>query len=302
MVRLRKQLLIADDIESNRELLGDLLSDEYGILYAADGIEALEQFRRHGDEISLLILDLYMPRMSGREVLREMKADIELMDVPVIVLTVDQHAELDCLRMGALDFIPKPYPDIEIVKARIAKCIELSENRDSNWRAQRDKLTRLFKIDYFMQCVKRCDQDETETAFDALVFDVNRFSLVNQRYGRPFGDLVLRGIGVGMKNLIHKTGGIGCRKGDDTILFYAPHQDNWEPLLRAFLDDVFAETGAEKRISLRIGVYANAHREHGIEERFVRANYAADSVRNAPNQVCGYYQHAQTSSRGGTQP
>ncbi|MBR2768285.1 MAG: hypothetical protein IKD68_05075 [Solobacterium sp.] len=45
----------------------------------------------------------------------------------MIVLTVDQKAELECLKMGAMDFIPKPYPDIEIVKARIiAKCIELS--------------------------------------------------------------------------------------------------------------------------------------------------------------------------------
>ena len=41
-----------------------------------------------------------------------------------------REAELDCLKIGAMDFIPKPYPDIEIMKARIAICIELSENRD----------------------------------------------------------------------------------------------------------------------------------------------------------------------------
>ena len=55
-----------------------------------------------------------------------MQADRTLKSIPVIVLTVDQKAELECLKMGAMDFIPKPYPDIEIVKARIAKCIELS--------------------------------------------------------------------------------------------------------------------------------------------------------------------------------
>ncbi len=296
VMHLRKTLLIADDIESNREILGELLSDDYDILYAADGEETLEQLHSHSDEISLLILDLYMPKLTGRDVLRAMKADAELMEIPVIVLTVDLDAELDCLRMGALDFIPKPYPDIEIVKARIAKCIELSENRDASWRAHRDKLTRLFKIDYFMQIVKRWDQEEPENAFDALVFDVNRFSVVNQRYGRPFGDLVLRGIGVGMKNLIRKTGGMGCRKGDDTFLFYAPHQDDWEPLLREFLADVFAETGAENKTSLRIGVYPNAHQEHDIAERFVRANYAADSVKNVPHQLCGYYQSAEPGS------
>ena len=60
--------------------------------------------------------------------------------------------------------------------------------------------------------------------------------------------------------------------------------------MQEFLADVFAETGAENKISLRIGVYTNAQRESSIEERFVRANYAADGVRNIRNQVCGYYQ------------
>jgi CheY-like chemotaxis protein len=58
-----------------------------------------------------------------------MQSDERLKPIPVIVLTVDHDAELECLEMGAMDFIPKPYPDIEIVKARIAKCIALSEKR-----------------------------------------------------------------------------------------------------------------------------------------------------------------------------
>lgn len=122
----RKEILIADDIESNREMLGDLLSEDYEISYARDGAEALAILENRGKDISLLILDLYMPKMSGREVMARMQADRTLKSIPVIVLTVDQKAELECLKMGAMDFIPKPYPDIEIVKARIAKCIELS--------------------------------------------------------------------------------------------------------------------------------------------------------------------------------
>lgn len=67
--------------------------------------------------------------------------DPVLVSIPVIVLTADQGAELDCLRIGAMDFIPKPFPNIEIVKARIAKCIEFSESRDLIRHTQRDKLT-----------------------------------------------------------------------------------------------------------------------------------------------------------------
>ncbi|MDO4805374.1 MAG: EAL domain-containing protein, partial [Lachnospiraceae bacterium] len=129
VIKERKQLLIADDVETNREILGDLLCDEYDICYASDGVEALETLRSQKGMIDLLLLDLYMPNMSGQEVMAEMQKDKGLKDIPVIVLTIDKEAELMSLKMGAMDFIPKPYPDIEIVKTRIAKCITLSQRR-----------------------------------------------------------------------------------------------------------------------------------------------------------------------------
>lgn len=128
-VKTRKHILIADDVEANREMLGDLLSDSYDIYYASDGVEALEKLQSHKDGIDLLILDLYMPNMTGQEVIARMQADEDLKKIPVVVLTVDKAAELECLKMGAMDFVPKPYPDIEVVKARIAKCIALTERR-----------------------------------------------------------------------------------------------------------------------------------------------------------------------------
>lgn len=127
LVKTRKHLLIVDDVEGIREMLGDLLSEDYDISYASDGEKALEMLRRHGKEIDLMILDLYMPKMTGLQVMEKMQEDQALKDFPVIVLTVDHDAELECLKMGALDFIPKPFPVIDVVKARIAKCISLSE-------------------------------------------------------------------------------------------------------------------------------------------------------------------------------
>jgi PleD family two-component response regulator len=213
-INVRKHILIADDIPNNRELLGDLLQEDYDIFYAADGVEALEILREHKDEIALLLLDLYMPNLTGREVMMEMQVDEDLMSIPVIVLTVDQDAELDCLKIGAMDFITKPYPDIDIVKARIAKCIELSENRDLIRHTERDKLTGLFNFDYFIRYVERIDIQSKGAVFDALVCDVNRFHSVNEQYGRQFGDLVLRSIGISFRKLARKTGGIACRRGE----------------------------------------------------------------------------------------
>ena len=125
--RARRCILIADCVETSREALGELLGEDYDILYASDGVETLEVLRCHRREISLLILDLHLSNMTGQEVIVRMQADEELKSVPVIVLTVDHKAEVECLKIGAMDFIPKPYPDIDIVKARIEKCIAVSE-------------------------------------------------------------------------------------------------------------------------------------------------------------------------------
>ncbi len=289
VINLRKHILIADDLETNREILGSLLEDDYDILYASNGIETLEMLRKHKEEIALLLLDLYMPEMTGREVISEMQVDEELMSVPVIMLTVDKDAELDSLRLGAMDFISKPYPDINIVKARIAKCIELSENRDLIRHTQRDKLTGLLNYVYFIRYVNRYDQQCKDSTYDAFVCDVNHFRSVNEQYGRQFGDHVLRDIGIHLKNLARKTGGIGCRKGIDTFLLYCPHQDDYGQIIERFQKDLFIEKETASKVSLRFGVYENAGQEADVEERFLRAKIAADGTADSTGRICGFY-------------
>lgn len=282
VIDVRKYILIVDDVATNRELLGDLLQEDYDILYAADGVETMDVLRKHKDEIALILLDLYMPNMTGREVMTQMQVDEDLMNIPVIVLTVDQDAELDCLKIGAMDFIPKPFPDIEIVKARVAKCIELSENRDLIRHTQRDKLTGLFHMDYFIRYVERYDQQYKDTVFDAIACDINDFYSVNEKYGRQFGDLVLRSIGIGINKLTRKIGGIGCRKEGDIFLIYCPHQDDYEKLLKKFIDELFVEEETAGIIKLRFGVFIDAKQEPDIEQRFIRAKNIADSMENEP--------------------
>jgi diguanylate cyclase (GGDEF)-like protein len=207
----------------------------------------------------------------------------------VVFLTVDQEAELDCLKSGAMDFIPKPYPDIEIVKARIAKCIELSEDRELIRYTERDKLTGLLNKDYFFRYVGRLDHLYEDTALDAIVCDVNRFHSANKQYGRQFCDQVLRSIGSGIKKLAREIGGIVCRESGDTFLLYCPHQDDYEQMFRNFMSDVFDDVEMAEKVSMRFGVFTNAHEEANIEERFICAKIAADRVRDDPQKMYEFY-------------
>jgi diguanylate cyclase (GGDEF)-like protein len=289
VIHARKQILIVDDIELTRKMLGDLLQDDYDILYASDGVEAMDILRSHKDNIDLVLLDLQMPNKNGREVIADMQIDEDLMSIPVIFLTVDQDAELDCLKSGAMDFIPKPFPDIEIVKARINKCIELSEDRELIRYTERDKLTGLLNKDYFFRYVCRLDHLYKDVALDAIVCDINHFNYLNKQYGRQFGDSVLRNIGSCIRKLARKTGGIVCRQDGDTFLLYGPHQDDYEKLIGDFLADLDAEKVITDKVNLRFGVFIDAQREPDVEERFVRAKIAADRVMDDEQKKCGYY-------------
>ena len=290
-INVKKCILIVDDVEMNREILGDLLEEDYDILYASDGIETMEMLRSHKEDIDLVLLDLLMPNMSGREVIAEMQVDEDLMSIPVIIITVDQQAEVDCLRIGAMDFLPKPYPDIEIVKARIDKCIELSEYRDLIQHTERDKLTGLLNKDFFLRYVSRLDHIYKDIPLDAVVIDVNRFREINRQYGQQFGDHVLHSIGNSLRKLARKTCGIGCRQGEDLFLLYCPHQDDYEHMVRKFQDEAFDEQEMADKVRLRLGIFVNAVQEPDIEERFVRAKEAADSVENDPEKMYGFYKY-----------
>ena len=290
VINVRKRILIAEDVELQREMLGDLLKDDYDIAFASDGVEALEALRSNEDETDLVLLDLYMPNMNGREVLKEMQVDEELRDVPVIVLTADQESELDCLKIGAMDFIPKPYPDIEIIKARINKCIELSEGRDLIKHTERDKLTGLLNKDYFFRYVERLDQIYRGNSLDAVVCGVNDLRSVNKQQGRQFGDNVLRSMGAGIRKLARKTGGIGCIHEGGSFLLYCPHQDDYGELLKEFMAELPAGTETADKVSLSFGIYTDAQMEPDIEERFVRARTAADRVKEDPQKTIGFYE------------
>ena len=289
ILSVKRHVLIAEDEIASRLMLGKILEREYELLYAADGLEAMEQIHYHKDDLALVMLDLQMPRMGGLEVLKNLKAEQDTQNIPVIVLTSNQSSEADCLRLGAMDFITKPYPAAEIIQARVNKCIELSETREIIQSTERDSLTNLFNIDYFVRYVKMFDQYYGDLAMDAIVLDINSFHMVNERYGRQYGNTVLRGIGERIRSIAREVGGVGCRQGADTFLIYCPHLEDYTGLLEKASAGADGGENAGSRVRLRLGVYANADKTLDIERRFDYAKVAADSVKKSYIKSIGIF-------------
>lgn len=119
----KQTILIVDDSNLNRKILNKALSQNYFILEASNGIEALSVLNKNNN-ISLVILDIMMPELNGIEVLKIMKSKTETSSIPIILITAADSNEEYAFELGAVDFIPKPF-NINVVKSRVKTQIEL---------------------------------------------------------------------------------------------------------------------------------------------------------------------------------
>ncbi|MEW6752500.1 MAG: response regulator [Candidatus Latescibacterota bacterium] len=109
-----KKILIIEDVEMNRDLLVQLLEEEYELIEAADGRAGLE--RAALERPDLILLDISLPEMDGWEVTRRIRADSRVRDVPVIAVTAHAMAgdEEKAYACGCTDYITKPIDENEL--------------------------------------------------------------------------------------------------------------------------------------------------------------------------------------------
>ena len=282
----QKRILLIEDEMINQEILKMYLADTYDVAVAGTGKEALEIIRAQCERISLILLDLNLPDIHGLDILRQVKADTRSARLPVIVMTSDSESEVECLSLGASDFIPKPYPRQQVVLARILRTIELYEDRDTLRWTERDQLTGLYNKEFFYRYAAQLDANHPDEPTDAIVLNINHFHIINDRYGKLYGDEVLKQVAGKALEIVERRGGIASRSEADTFLIYCPHVMDYD----AFFETVSGNLNQDgSRARLRMGAYANADKALDIERRFDRAKLAADRVKNSVTNVIGLY-------------
>ncbi len=112
----QKKILVVDDAEFNRDLIIQLLGDDYEVLVAVDGAEGVKIAEQERPD--LILMDLGMPLMDGWEATRIIKANSELKHIPVIAVT--SHAmigdEIQAREAGCDDYVPKPIDEEELIR------------------------------------------------------------------------------------------------------------------------------------------------------------------------------------------
>ena len=281
----KRKILLVEDERINREILTAIIGISYEVITAESGEEAVEKLYSDRETISLVLLDLMLPDMHGLDILVRIKSDPLLSGIPVIVMTADHEAEVESLNRGATDFIPKPYPRAKVILARIHRAIESTENRDIIRLTERDSLTGLYNKEYFFSYANQIDAHHREQPMDALVVNINRFRLINERYGKDFGNSVLTQLAEKIQDAAGPDA-IVCRREGDVFLVYCPHRDEYTELFRQISE------GLDSRVQIRMGVYPNVDKNVDVERRFDRAKTAADTIRSSFTQSIAIYDSA----------
>ena len=120
------RILVVDDSEMNREILSEILNEEYDIIEADSGDTCIDMLRKYETGISLVLLDIVMPGMDGFGVLNYMNHHHYLEDIPVIMISSEDSTETvrRAYEMGVSDYINRPF-DAGVVHRRVYNTIKL---------------------------------------------------------------------------------------------------------------------------------------------------------------------------------
>ena len=287
---VKKTILIVDDEEINREIMSAILADDFNTLEASDGKEALDILLKGDHIIDLVLLDVFMP-MDGREVLKVRQKDPALKRVPFIVCTSDKNIEEECFHLGVNDFIKKPYENPDIIVARIKRMIELYEDRSILKEVEKDKLTNLYNLDFFKKYSQQFDTLFPNLNKDMVSISINRFSLINELFGKAFGDNMLLAITSFLLNYVSINKGIVGKGSDSNFMMYCEHHDSYDEFEELLIDEIH-KLRKDINVSLRVGVYPNV--DHSLDKAIVidRTKHAADSLTDDYSKAIAVYDEA----------
>ncbi|WP_409523144.1 diguanylate cyclase domain-containing protein [Nitrincola sp. MINF-07-Sa-05] len=258
----QQKILIVDDELLNRKLLADILREDYRVILAKNGEQAVDKVNRHQPD--LILLDIIMPGENGYQVLVALKSNPQTQDIPVVfisALDTDRDEEKG-LVLGATDYISKPFRK-SLVKARIDNHMRMvSQRKLLEELANLDGLTNVDN----RRCLEQNLDEEwrrsqrNQQPLSLAMLDVDHFKQFNDHYGHGGGDKVLRQVARTMRSQIKRPGDKVARYGGEEFVILLPEttqQDAeyiMENMRKAIIDlkipHGYSETGPYLSVSI----------------------------------------------------
>ena len=294
-------MLIVDDVNINRTVLAQFFHDDYRIVEAENGKEALAMLEQEAAHI--VLVDLMMPVMDGLEFMSVLKNNDQYKGLPVVAMTTnnDLDGQTWAVELGAADFITKPF-NPTVVRCRVKNVIGSAENE---WRkvtqlasdkqlaevvsfVDNDSLTGLFNRESFYRKASRLIRDNPDVEYEIMYLDVYSFKVINDLFTMETGNLVLKTAAYYF-NVLTSSGGICGRVESDHFVLCVPRgQVRVEHLLEG-IDSTMLSLGISHNIIFYAGIYDVENTYMPLEQMCDRARMAMNTVKGSKLHRYAYY-------------
>lgn len=282
-VAKKPKILLVEDSKTQANFVVDYLEKTgYEVIWAEDGKSAIKIART--TPIDLILLDLILPGISGSEVCRWLKQYEDTKGIPIIMLTIKGSVKdrVAGLEVGADDYLPKPYKEIEL-NARIYACLRTKilqdELKKKNMELEQknmqlnilnskveilsvtDHLTEVYNRRKFEDVLKKefAKTVRYNTPVTCLIIDIDLFKRINDTYGHHIGDIVLKETAHILKSTVRVDIDTVARWGGEEFILLFPMTDKKNAvtsatrILREISDHRFPEI-PDERITVSIGI------------------------------------------------
>lgn len=292
-----KTILVVDDDMMNQVLVKHALSEFYEVVAVSSGEEALAEMEKRTPD--LVLLDIEMPGMGGREVAAAIKLRPEWADVSIVYLTAnaDPDMEADCFKMGADDFIIKPFVPI-VVQRRIGRLLELKDlkkkletqlkQKEKQIKAvtkisATDALTGLYNRSYMEQQITKLLKEQSKGML--FIMDMDNFKHVNDTFGHIAGDKALQMFAEAIRKNTRKMDVLGRLGGDEFMVFFTDMTDKAvaaekaKAIAESFLCR-FRSVHCMKEVTVSIGIVSVPENGNDFATLYKRADKALYHAKN----------------------
>ncbi|MBF0381154.1 MAG: diguanylate cyclase [Magnetococcales bacterium] len=221
------KILIVDDSPSNIRVLSETLGQEYHVIYAMNGPDALASAVNGNPD--LILLDIMMPGMDGYEVCTKLKANSNTSEIPIIFITAldaEQHETVG-LELGGIDYITKPI-NPNLVRLRVRNHIELKVLQDHYKNLSTiDGLTGIANRRRFNDFIEQewRRSMRSQSVLSLIMIDIDNFKQYNDHYGHSVGDDCLKMIAVSMFGALERATDLLARYGGEEFVCVLPGTD-----------------------------------------------------------------------------
>ncbi|MEG2420498.1 MAG: EAL domain-containing protein [Oscillospiraceae bacterium] len=279
-------VLIVDDVALNRTILKHILQDRFNFMEAGNGAEAIEVLRSHPDEIDLILLDIGMPVMNGREFLAYKKKSPDLDGIPVIMITADDspQQQVSTFSLGASDYIVKPFIP-EVVVRRVQNVLD-SNHRFKEMVREYNNMSEQVKTDLMTGLINRFSAEEMiEKRLEAaagtcimVMLDIDHFKVLNDTMGHAFGDKAVRLVAETLRNSFRQDDIVARMGGDEFAIFMEgiPEIDRVVSKLRNLCGNIekLRIEGTDWSMSCSFGVAVSDEQTHTFQTLYQHADEA----------------------------